>query len=160
MDPVRDLTTTAAWARADSRWMRIGRYYEQLRRYFDAFPRDQIYVLLFDDLKQGALPTVQNIYRFLGVDPEFTPDLNAPHNVGGMPESRVLEALLTNQVVRSVVGSWIPTGAANWVRRLRMKNMRAAPPLPRELRTELTGPFRDDIERTGELVGRNLNHWL
>jgi hypothetical protein len=36
-DPARDLTATSEWARPDSRWMRIGRYHEQLSRYFDAF---------------------------------------------------------------------------------------------------------------------------
>ncbi|MGH9894035.1 MAG: sulfotransferase, partial [bacterium] len=38
-DPARDLRADSVWARPDSRWMRIGRYHEQLKRYFDAFPR-------------------------------------------------------------------------------------------------------------------------
>lgn len=160
LDPARDLTARSAWAQSDSRWMQIGRYHEQLKRYYDAFPREQIHVFLFDDLKQGALQAMQNIYRFLGVDPAFTPDFDAPHNIGGMPESRWLEGFLTSKAVRSAVEPWIPTGAANWVRRLRMKNMRPAPPLPAELRKKLSSHLRDDIRRTSELVERDLDHWL
>lgn len=160
LDPARDLAATSVWARPDSRWMHVGRYYEQLKRYFDAFPREQIHVFLFDDLKRGALETVQNIYRFVGVDPAFKPDFDAPHNIGGLPESMVLEGFLTSQSIRSAVEPWIPTGVANWVRRLRMRNMRPAPALPAELRRELSVHFQEDIRRTGDLIGRSLEHWL
>jgi hypothetical protein len=160
LDPARDLTATSEWARRDSRWMQIGRYHEQLKRYFDVFPRSQIHVFLFDDLKRGTLPAVQNVYRFLGIDPTFVPDLEAPHNLGGMPASRLLEGFLTSRAIRSAVEPWIPKRAANWVRRFRQRNMRRAPPLPADLRKELTGHFREDIRRTAELVGRSLDHWL
>lgn len=160
LDPARDLAATSVWARPDSRWLHVGRYYEQLKRYFDAFPREQIHVFLFDDLKRGALETVQNIYRFVGVDPAFKPDFEAPHNIGGLPESMVLEGFLTSKSIKSAVEPWIPTAVANWVRRLRMRNMRPAPPLPTELRRELSGHFRDDIRRTADLIGRSLEHWL
>jgi hypothetical protein len=159
-DPTRDLTAVAAWARPDSHWMRIGRYYEQLLRYFNAFHRERIHVFLFDDLKRSPEQVVQEMYGFLGVDPGFVPDFATPHNVGGMPASRFLEGVLTSRVLRSAVEPWMPKGAANWVRRLRTRAMRQAPSLPRELRAELTNTFRDDILRTSELVGRSLDHWL
>lgn len=160
LDPRRDLTAAADWASPDSHWMRIGRYHEQLVRYFDAFPRAQIQVFLFDDLKRSPLRVMHELYRFLGVDPAFVPDLDTPHNVGGMPASRLLEGVFTSGKVRSAVEPWLPKRAANWVRRLRLRNMRQAPPLPAEVRHELTRHFRADIVRTSELIGRSLEHWL
>ena len=159
-DPARDLTATSPWARPDSRWMRISKYHEPLSRYFDAFPRDRIHVFLFDDLRQDPRRVVQEVYRFLEVDPEFVPDLDTPHNVGGMPASRLLDGVFTNSTVRSAVESWMPKGAANWLRRLRTWNMRQAPALRVELKRELTSHFRDDIAKTSELIGRSLDHWL
>jgi len=103
---------------------------------------------------------VQDVYRFIGVNPDFVPDFDAPHNVGGIPESRLLEGLFTNKHLKSVVQPWIPKRAANWVRRLRMRNMRQHPPLPAELRRELTSHFRADIKKTSELIGRSLDHWF
>jgi sulfotransferase family protein len=160
LDPARDLTVGSTWASPSSHWMQIGRYHGSLKRYFDAFARHQILVFLFEDLQQNPLGVVQDIYRFLKIDADFVPDFNAPHNVGGMPESRLLENVLTSHSVRSAVGSWIPKPIANWVRRLRMKNMRKAPPLPPELRKELTRPFYEDIAQTSDLIGRSLDHWL
>jgi hypothetical protein len=159
-DPARDATPTAEWARPDSRWMQIGRYYEQLARYYAAFPRDQIHVILFDELKKNTVGVMQDLYRFLEVDSSFVPDLNTPHNIGGVPASMLLESLFTSRAIRSVVAPWLPLRAANWVRRLRTRNMRQAPRLPAELRRELTADFREDIERTSELIGKSLAHWL
>ena len=160
LEPARDLSSGAQWAQPGSHWMQIGRYYEQLKRYYDVFPRHQIHVFLFDDLQRDALGTVQGMYRFLGVDPTFAPDFDTPHNVGGVPASMFLEKMLTNKVIRSAVAPWASVRAVNWMRRLRTRNMRKAPPLSRALRGELTTHFRQDIEKTSELIQRDLKHWL
>jgi hypothetical protein len=159
-DATRDLTSSPDWAHPDRHWMRISRYHEQLARYFDAFPRDQIHVGLFDDLKRDALGFTQQVYRFLGIDPAFVPDVATPHAPGGMPVNRALENFLTSSAIRYAVKPWLPMRAANWVRRLRTRNMRQAPPLPAELRKELTGHFREDIAQTSQLIGRSLDHWF
>lgn len=159
-DPAAELSPAAPWARPDSHWMRISRYADSLARYLDLFPRTQLHVLLFDDLKRAPVDAVQGVYRFLEVDPEFVPDLETPHNVGGIPASRGLERFLTSKSLRAAVQPWMPTRAVNWVRRVRTRNLRAAPPLPAELKRELTEPFRDDIARTSQLIGRGLEHWL
>jgi hypothetical protein len=159
-DPTRELGATAAWARPDSRWMQVSRYAEQLSRYFAVFPRDQIFVILFDDLKRGSLEVTQNTYRFLDVDPGFVPDFSTPHALGGVPASRLLERLLTSSTLGVAVRPFVPKGAINWVKRLRSRNMRQAPPLPGELKRELTSHFRDDIRKISDLIGRSLDHWL
>ena len=160
LEPTRDLTATAAWARPDSRWMRIGRYYEQLSRYFETFPRSQIHVFLFDDLRRSPLRVAQEVYQLLEVDPLFVPDVNTPHAPGGLPASQAMERLFTNRAVQSAIKPWLPARAANWVRRLRRRNLRPSPPLPAELRQELTRHFHDDITKTSHLIGRSLQHWL
>ncbi len=160
LEPAHDLSAAAAWTRPDSHWMRIGRYHEQLVPYYDAFARDRIHVFLFDELKRNPERVVRQVYQFLGVDPDFLPDFATPHNIGGLPASRLLEGVLTSRSIRSVVQPWIPKRAANWARRIRTRNMRQAPPLPAELRQELTNHFRDDIARTSQLIGVSLKHWL
>jgi Sulfotransferase family len=160
LDPARDLTASSTWARPESHWMRISRYHEALTRYFDRFPSEQIHVFLFDDLKTDALGCVRDVYRSIGVDPTFAPDLDTPHNVGGMPSNRTLERILTSSTLKRVLEPLIPRRAADLARRLRTRNLQKAPPLPEELRSELAEHFRDDIEKTSALIGRSLDHWL
>lgn len=159
-DPERDLTATSAWALPDSHWMRISRYHEALSRYFDAFPRDRIHVFLFDDLKRDPRGFLKDLYGFLGVDPDFVPDLGTPHNVGGVPANMALERLFTSKTIRAAVEPWIPKRLVDRVRRMRTRNLRRAPALPPELRSALVGHFREDIAKTSELIGRSLEHWL
>jgi hypothetical protein len=159
-DPAQELTAASGWARPDSHWMEISRYHEPLSRYFSAFPRNQLKVFLFDDLSQSPLTVVQGLYHFLGVNPAFEPDLETPHNVGGMPASSLLERVFRNRYLKAAVEPWFPKQAANWMRWVRTRNMRRAPALPPELRKELTGHFADDITRTSALIGRSLVHWL
>jgi hypothetical protein len=54
----------------------------------------------------------------------------------------------------------VPTGVANRLRRLRARNLEAPPKLPPELRREVTRPVRDEIQRTAELIDRDLSAWL
>jgi hypothetical protein len=157
--PERDLSASAIWARPDSRWMQIGRYHEQLSRYYDAFSSEQIRVLLFDDLRHNSVGYIQDVYRFLGVDPGFAPDFGTPHAPGGIPVSRTLEAIFLRSA-RSSVKNYVPRAAANWFRRLRSRTMRQPRKLPADLRKQLTVPFHEDIARTSKLIGRNLDHWL
>jgi hypothetical protein len=159
LDPVRDLTPSAAWVHPDSHWMEISRYHGQLQRYFDAFSREQIHVYLFDDFQKNSLEVTQDVYRFLNVDPTIVPDMDTPHNVGGMPSSMLMEGMFTSKAV-AAVKPWIPRDVANWVRRLRTRNMRPAPRMPAELRQQLTSEFRSDIAATSKLIGRSLDHWL
>ncbi|MDP9301465.1 MAG: sulfotransferase [Actinomycetota bacterium] len=160
LDPARDLTPSAAWAAPDSHWMQISRYYEPLRRYFDVFPRQQIHVFLFDDLKKDQAGVVRDLYRFLGVDPDFRPDFDTPHNIGGMPSSMLVEKVLTSGRLKRALDPWVPKRAADLARRIRTRNMRRAPALPPELKAVLQESFRDDIDKTSGLIGRDLSSWL
>jgi hypothetical protein len=156
-DPERELTPSADWAQRDSRWMQISRYHPQLERYFEAFPHERIHVLLFDDIRRSALDATQAMYRFLEVDASFVPDFDTPHAPGGVPAVPLLEGLLSKA---AALRPWVPTNAANWVRRMRAKTLRKAPALPPALRHDLTAHFRDDMRRTSDLIGRDLSHWM
>jgi len=160
LDLTRDHSPDAPWSRPDSRWMAVSRYGEQLARYYERFPREQIRVILTSDLKRTPVESVQALYRFLGIDPSFTPDFGTPHNVGGTPALPLLEKVFTNPTLRAGLDPLMPKAAADWLRKLRTRTMRQAPSLPADLRAELTLRFKDDILRTSELIGRDLSHWL
>lgn len=160
LDPDRDLTPSAAWAQPDSHWMRIGRYHEALRRYYDRFPSERISVFLFDDLRRDAPATVRDVYEAVGVDPTFSPDLETPHNVGGVPSNMALERMLTSGTIRKALEPWIPRRVADLARRLRTRNLKRAPAMPPEMRARLSRSFEDDIRATSALIGRSLDAWL
>src|SRR6056297_3627604 len=59
--------------RKDKILIERGFYYKQLKRYFDLFPKENILVLFFEDLKSNPKNFIQKIYSFLDVDDNFVP---------------------------------------------------------------------------------------
>lgn len=51
-----------------------GLYHKHLSKYFDLFPKDNIFIILYNDIKENPLKSIQAIYRFLKVNPNFTPE--------------------------------------------------------------------------------------
>jgi hypothetical protein len=136
-----------------------GRYHAKLRRYFDTFPRDQIKVILFDDLIARPRETVQSLYSFLGVDPDFPVDTSIRFNPTWFPRFLRLTRLF-NATATAVARNapWASsTGLGTPLRRLLL---RKPDPIPPALWRRLTDEYRDDIIATGELIGRDLSHWL
>jgi hypothetical protein len=133
-------------------------YFAQLRPYYHAFGADRILVLLYEEWQTDALALLQRIFRFLGVDPTYTPDLTQRYNQAAWPRSRRLHRWLHQEGGRF---SWLP---ALWPQRLKVRlnrlNQTAPPPLAPEARRVLTQGYRHDILQLQALLNRDLSHWL
>jgi hypothetical protein len=55
--------------------LEAGFYYRHVRRYLEFFDRSQCLFLLYDDLKENPLQSLQRAFRFLKVDPDFVPSM-------------------------------------------------------------------------------------
>ena len=66
-------------------YIAMGRYYEQVKRYFDRFERDQIWVLLYRDLRTDPRAVIRDTFRFVGVDETFVPDMGTRYNEASLP---------------------------------------------------------------------------
>ncbi|HLD97900.1 MAG TPA: sulfotransferase [Candidatus Nanoarchaeia archaeon] len=54
-------------------YMERGMYYKHLKVYFDLFPRKNIHVIIYEDINKNPEKVVKELYRFLGVNPNFKP---------------------------------------------------------------------------------------
>lgn len=137
----------------------VGRYAAQIRRYQALFPEDRLLWLLHDDLRQDQPGTFHRIFRFLDVDPTFTPDLDGAVNQSGVPRHPSLYRWL-HRTARPFK-AWMPDP---WVQRLRREADQAllqeAPAVAPDTRRQLLETFRADIVETGALIGRDLRHWI
>jgi hypothetical protein len=127
-------------------YRRRATYAPQLERYYEAFAAEQIFLLRFDDLKTGPLEQCQSLFRFLGVDPTFCPDL-ARENVGGGMHFQFLQnAYVRNAAFRTTVMNTVP----QWLRRFVYRINRKAEPLPKLTDTErktYLEMFADDLRQ-------------
>ncbi len=143
-------------------YKRMGFYYEQLKRYFDTFGRDQISVYLYEDLKADPTNVVVDIFRSLGVDPQFRPDTSVQFNRSGVPKSKALHSfLMRSSPLKAPIKRLIPTAVRKrLVADLRNRNLREPPRLSSEMRLRLTEEYREDILGLQDLIQRDLTGWL
>jgi hypothetical protein len=62
------------------RYLHPGFYGGGLTRYLEHFPRDQIRIYLHEDFESGPMELMSDLYRFIGVEPSFRPDVSTHHN--------------------------------------------------------------------------------
>ena len=65
----------------DFLYFHSGLYFEQVKRYCDLFSKKQLAIIIFEEFVQEPLQFMHGLYRFLGVDPGFDPDIKI-HNEG------------------------------------------------------------------------------
>lgn len=138
-----------------------------IERFVRRFPKDQIHIVLFDDLKARPKETTQKVFEFLGVDASFAPSSFKVHNPTWFPlsvrlqhffasRSRIHPFLPDRQPIRfldRVVIPWVCESNAIFGR-LRKRAFNPS------TRRELLNRYRDDIQRTEQLIGRSLQIWL
>ena len=57
-----------------------------MERCYNLFPKENIKVLLFEDLIKDPIKTTQEIFTFLNVDNTFIPNTNKKANVSAAPK--------------------------------------------------------------------------
>jgi hypothetical protein len=141
----------------------VARYPDQVTRYFDAFGRDNVLVIVFDDLQADTAAVYAATLAFLGVAPVAEGHLRA-ENANRWPRSARLAQIL-HEPPRALqwFGRAVMSRAvrASLLARLRLLNSRVAPrpPMPVELRRRLQAEFRPDVTQLSAMLGRDLTHW-
>lgn len=134
------------------------RYTEQLRRYLNVFPAEQVHIIVFDDLKKDVGAVYADLLRFLGLSP-FTPDfkiVNRNKRVRSAAVQRVIEnpASLPNRLPG-------PVGRFAYKALDRLNSAPAARTgLEPAVRERLKRDFRGEVESLSGLLGRDLRGWL
>jgi hypothetical protein len=139
------------------------RFAEQLERYFDVFGRDQVHVMLYDDLRRDGATVVRGALEFLGVDPSLAaapPRANENRRVRSPLMQRLIFAPRLLLPLAPLLRRF-PLVRAVRTRLLDM-NSEAKPRAPMDpvLRRQLLAEFTPEIERLGRLIGRDLSAWL
>jgi hypothetical protein len=135
-----------------------GLYYEQVKRYVNMFGKDNVKIILFDELAENPVQVVQQVFRFLGVDDTFVPVIKVHNPAGG---------------ILNIPRFWRDTGlflktfqfvfSKNVIKKIPhlIRNIGRKPPRPINPLTEkkLRENYDDDMRRLESLIGKDLSAW-
>jgi hypothetical protein len=135
-----------------------GFYHRQLMPFMRVFPREQIRILLYDDIRRRPSQVFADVCGFLGIDDTVAPQSGESRIKDKAtpvipPAARRLLAPL-----KKLVAPYRQTRAFAAVRGLFARTLRY-PPLTPALRERLAAFYAEDIARLSELLGRDLSIW-
>jgi Sulfotransferase family len=133
-------------------------YYPSLKPYYELFGRDRIRIILFEELSDDTLATVQDLFGWLGVSRDFVPNLKIS-NPGGVPKLRLLHDVLIDTRVRDFARRFVPAPLVQAAKDVRSANLRKHV-MTEEEREKGYAWFEEDLLRTQELIGIDLSRWL
>jgi hypothetical protein len=144
-----------------------GLYARHLERYLACFPRAQLLVLAFDDLKRDPYAFARRLLEFIEVDSNHIPDVAAEKVLrASQPRSRFAARLVKQAAIRvrrvglPDVVTRVKSGA---LPRLLYRQYAESeyPKMRAETRAELVRYFTADVARLSELTGRDYAKlWL
>ena len=150
-------------------YSRVARYGDQLERFYRQFPREQMYVLLLEDMKTDPVTVYKAVTEFLEIDPGYMPEF-ARHNVQRRFRSRALAQSMWRAQAATARSS-VPQGMlARNLRRIQTRSVRLLsglnsepfrrPELSPRMRAMMISDYRSDVAKLSELIGRDLSNWL
>tara|TARA_B110000459_G_C16553755_1_gene468011 strand:- start:237 stop:1139 length:903 start_codon:yes stop_codon:yes gene_type:complete len=139
-----------------------GYYTEQLERYFTLFPKENIKVLIFEDLVKDPTKTTQEVFKFLNIDNSFVPDTSKKSNVSGIPKGLfglfIMKLRYYNLIPNIQFSNYLPGFIILLIFNSAYKKANLLAP---ELKKRLTHTFyKEDILKLEKLIGKDLKHWL
>jgi hypothetical protein len=140
-------------------FLEVGRYHQQIQRYFNVFPRAQIYILYYEDLERTPGPVVADLFAFLGVAPGFLPNVSRRYNEPQVPRLVGVTYLLKRSGAWRYLRSLAPQPLGPGMRSLMFRSRGALRMEPAD-RAFLTDYYRDDIRALASLLDRDLTSWL
>lgn len=138
-------------------FLELGLYFEQLRRYLERFGSN-VWVGFHEDFQNHALEVFQNICRFLGVAPEFSPDMSHRHLEAQVPRMAAIGWLKRSGLWESAA-SVTPAKLRPLIRRRLIRKPGTTRMDPAD-RHYLVDFYREDIRKVASLLGRELDEWL
>lgn len=142
-------------------YLGCSRYGHFLSRYFEVFPREQIQVCLFEELRDSPRDLLDDVFSFLAVDPSPSTAISmARHHQTGQVRGTLRRFLWTRSVgLRTSLRPLLPEGVRRVAAPVFLKDL-DKPRLEPELRARIQEVLAPDIERCQELIARDLTRWL
>lgn len=128
-----------------------GRYAEQVRKYLEFFPREQMHFFVFEDFVRDPKPALRTLFDFIGVTPDVDIDAQSSPNKGYVPRSVPLvwysRKLFDNTVPHKLIT------------KLNRGPRRGYPSMPSGTRELLLEYYRPHNRELAEILGWDLSAW-
>jgi hypothetical protein len=153
------------WIRTAYRYGGI--YHPHIVNLIDRFGKDQVHVVLLEDLRRNPVGACQELFDLVNIDSSFVPDIGARHNVSAIPRAEILARGMfwffrPQNPIKKTLRRVIPYSVSDRLKAAAFRlNARPfeLPPMNPETRQQLVSYFEPFTAQLGELLQRDLGAW-
>jgi Sulfotransferase family len=140
-------------------FLEVGLYHQQVKRFLDLFPRDQIRIYWYEEAWRDPANLLKDVFRFLDVDAGFQLDLSRKAHQRRAPRVVGLHYFLKKSGLWYPLRGLVPARQIASLRQIAFRHGRSLTMAPHD-RRYLIDYYRDDIQRLAALLDRDLSAWL
>jgi hypothetical protein len=140
-------------------FLEFGLYAEQVRRYQEAFPKEQLNILFYEDAQRDPGHWFASLLAFLGVDPSFIPESGRGDYHAAVPRWIGINRNLRAGGFLKSLGSGLPEGWRKQAKKLIYRRPESLV-MGNAERAALIEYYRKDVQILQDLLRRDLGHWL
>lgn len=137
----------------------MGQYYQQVKRFYDQFPKEQIRIYIYDDFKSNQETIVRDMLEFLGVDSKVELDFSERYNQAAVPRNKYFMFLISATGLKKNIFRFIPKTLKRKLKSSFFKSSEI-PKMTEQERNKIIDFYRDDILKLQDLLNRDLSSWL
>ena len=169
-DKVEGAETLEQAIKQNPKYIQNMKYHSYIKKYYDLFSKDNVLILLHDDVKKNPRQVLKKTYSFLDVEPNFKPAvLNKQINNARRSKSDMLALIgkIPNAIrssrlsflITSIQGTKLYKKGIDYYVKLSFSKVKY-PSLDSGTKKKLIKIFEEDIKKTSNLIERDLAHWL
>ncbi|MDG1660872.1 MAG: sulfotransferase [Winogradskyella sp.] len=135
-------------------YLEMGMYYNQVKAYFDVFPKEQIKVMVYENWTENLEEEIKNLYDFLGIkitDSVFN-STTERNRIQPVKNLYLLNFLRQNKI-KEKVKSVINQDRIDKLKYYFFSDSKEIEKINPELRRKLSPNFKEDIDKLNALTG-------
>lgn len=133
---------------------------KHLAPWLSTVPTGNLKWILFDDFEKGPIDCIQSVFRWLGVDYGFTPEVVHTQRGGIQAGPNVDRIIRSRRFGARRLKKLIPRTSRKKIIDFMHSRTLVRPSLKDSTRAFLSDLYRNDVERLEGMIGRDLSLWL
>jgi len=136
-----------------------GLQYQLVMPWIEMFGRENVKLILFDDLEHTPESVSKDIFQWLFIDPDFNPVVVHTQKGGAPKKKGFIKILNTQSRTAGRIKKLIPDITKKKLRSWFYAKSLERPEMEPETRLFLMNFYQEDITALQDLLGRSLSHW-
>jgi len=134
----------------------IGMYYQNLKRFLDIFPQEQIKIIIFEEWIKDPKMAIEEIRKFLGLPPLINNFTLETANVFRQPKGETSKKIVESEITKKISRAIMPRSMRVSLRNKLLMTTKNKGSMTEKERKILINYYQEDVKNLQSILGKKL----